>query len=75
MAVENVVTEDERGIRIADELFPYQKSLGNPARFRLNSIGEPYTPLVSVSEESAEEIAVAGGGYHLNFPDSRQHQD
>jgi hypothetical protein len=72
--VEDVVAEDEADLVGADEGAPDHEGVGEPARVRLNRIGETKPELGAVAEELLEKLLIVRRGDDQDVRDAGQHQ-
>src|SRR2546423_6881880 len=73
-SVKNVITEDERRSRVADELGPDDESLRNSFRFRLLGVSQFNSESRTVPEIIAQHWQIFRSGDDENLANAAQHE-
>ena len=74
VAVEDVVSEHQADVVVADELLADEEGLGQPLGPGLLAVGQVQTELRAIAQKLLEIGQVVRGGNDQDVPDIRQHQ-
>src|SRR5947209_3000607 len=74
LTVKDVVSQDETGARVANELFADQEGLGNSVWLRLFGIIDSDSKLGPVAEVIAQHWAIFRGRNNQHLPQSPEHE-